>query len=173
MDHWRYPIGQFVPIESPTPEQRIGWIEEITQQPSILRLTVENLTKEQLLTPYRPGGWTVQQVVHHMADNDMNAFIRFKRALTEDNPVVGSYREDSWAELSDYQTTIETSLVLIESIHSRFAALLHSLHQADYRKTFTSPTHGLMSLDHAAQRYAWHGRHHLAQIISLKERMDW
>jgi hypothetical protein len=174
MDHFRYPIGQFEPIETPTPEQRNRWIEDISEIPTILRLTVQNLTMEQLLTQYRPGGWTVQQVVHHMADNDMNAFIRFKKALTEDNPTVSTYREDLWAELSDYRSTpIQTSLILLESLHSRFVALLGSLRPYDFERTFTSPTHGVMSLDIATQRYAWHGRHHLAQIVSLKERLGW
>jgi uncharacterized damage-inducible protein DinB len=173
MDHFRYPIGQFESIQNPTPEQLNKWIEDISEIPNILRLNVQNLTFEQLLTQYRPGGWTVQQVVHHMADNDMNAFIRFKRALIEDSPTAGSYREDLWAELSDYRTPIETSLVLLESLHSRFVSLLRSLHLSDFQRTFTSPTHGVMSLDVATQRYAWHGRHHIAQITSLKERLGW
>lgn len=173
MNHFRYPIGQFEPIQYPTPEQRNRWIEDISEIPKILRLTVQNLTLEQLLTQYRPDGWTVQQVVHHMADNDMNAFIRFKRALTEDSPTASSYREDLWAELSDYRTPIETSLVLLESLHNRFAALLRSLHLSDFRRTLTSPTHGIMNLEVATQRYAWHGRHHIAQIASLKERLGW
>jgi hypothetical protein len=173
-DHFRYPIGQFEPIQNPTPEQRNRWIEDISEMPKILRLTVQNLTMEQLLTPYRPGGWTIQQVVHHMADNDMNAFIRFKKALTEDNPTASTYREDLWAELSDYRSTpVETSLILLESLHSRFVALLYSLRPTDFKRTFTSPTHGVMSLDVATQRYAWHGRHHIAQIASLKERLGW
>lgn len=174
MDNFRYPIGQFEPIQKATSEQRNTWIEEISEMPKFLRLTVQNLTMEQLHTQYRPGGWTVQQVVHHIADNDMNAFIRFKRALTEDNPTASSYREELWAELSDYRNTpIETSLVLVESLHSRFVALLCSLHQSDFQRTFTSPTHGLMSLDVATQRYAWHNRHHIAQIASLKGRLGW
>jgi uncharacterized damage-inducible protein DinB len=174
MEHFRYPIGQFEPMEQPTAEQRNRWIEDISVMPKALRLTVQNLTLEQLLTRYRPGGWTVQQVVHHMADNDMNAFIRFKKALTEDNPTAGSYREDLWAELSDYRNPpIETSLVLLESLHSRFVALLCSLLPSDFKRTFTSPTHGLMTLDVATQRYAWHGRHHMAQITSLKDRLAW
>jgi hypothetical protein len=140
--------------------------------PKILRLTVQNLTMEQLLTQYRPGGWTVQQLVHHMADNDMNAFIRFKKALTEDNPTASSYREDLWAELKDYlNTPIETSLILIESIHNRFVALLRSLSPSDFNRTFISPTHGEMNLDIVTQRYAWHSKHHIAQIDSLKQRM--
>ncbi|MCQ6557177.1 YfiT family bacillithiol transferase [Paenibacillus mendelii] len=174
MDRYRYPIGQFEPVREPTSEQRNTWIEVISVMPANLRMTVSNLTMDQLLTPYRPGGWTVQQVVHHMADNDMNAYIRFKRALTEDDPVSSSYREDSWAQLSDYQNTpIETSIVLLEALHSRFAVLLRSLPPSDFNRTFTSPTHGRMSLDLAAQRFAWHNQHHIAQIESLKNRMGW
>lgn len=171
MEQIRYPIGQIQLIENPTPEDRIRWIEEIRELPQTLRQTVHNLTEEQLRIPYRPGGWTVCQVVHHMADNDMNAYIRFKRALTEDNPTASSYREDLWAELSDYRVPIEPSLALIESIHSRFVALLRSLHLSDFQKKFTSPTYGEMSLDVATQRYAWHGCHHIAQIASLTERL--
>ncbi|BCG59196.1 YfiT family bacillithiol transferase [Paenibacillus sp. URB8-2] len=171
MDRLRYPIGPFEPVENPTSEQRNLWIDEILEIPNLLRQTVKNLTLEQLHTPYRPDGWTVQQVVHHMADNDMNAYIRFKRALTEDHPISGSYREDLWAELSDYAAPIELSLILLESLHNRFAVLLRSLHPSDFQRTFTSPTHGPMSLETAAHRYAWHGRHHIAQIVSLKERM--
>lgn len=173
MEQIRYPIGQFQLIENPTPEDRNRWISEIRDLPLILRQTVHNLTEEQLHKPYRPDGWTVCQVVHHMADNDMNAYIRFKRALTEDNPIASSYREDLWAELSDYRTPIETSLVLIDSIHNRFVGLLRSLHLSDFQKIFTSPTHGQMNLDAAIQRYAWHDRHHTAQIASLKERERW
>ena len=145
----------------------------LRKQGEILRLSVQNLNIEQLLTQYRPKGWTLQQVIHHMADNDMNAFIRFKRALTEDSPVASSYREDVWAELSDYQTPIESSLSLLESIHIRFVAILRSLHSSDFKRTFTSPTHGVMSLDVATQRFIWHDRHHIAQITALKERMGW
>lgn len=173
MDRLRYPIGRFEAVHNPTPEQRGSWIGDILEMPKKVRRTVQNLTEEQLHTEYRPGGWTVRQVVHHMADNDMNAFIRFKRALTEDNPTAGSYREDLWAELSDYETPIETSILLLEAVHNRFTALLYSLSPSDYQRTFTSPTHGEMSLDVAVQRYAWHGRHHIAQIASLKERMGW
>lgn len=173
-NHIRFPIGPFEPVQNPTPEQRNIWIQEISELPKRLRLTVQNLSIEQLHTQYRPGGWTVQQVVHHLADNDMNAFIRFKKALTEDNPIASSYREDLWAELSDYQNTpIEISLNLIESIHSRFITLLASLSTSEFQRTFKSPTHGLMNLDVATQRYAWHGRHHITQIESLKQRMGW
>ncbi|TDG00601.1 YfiT family bacillithiol transferase [Paenibacillus piri] len=173
MDRLRYPIGTFEPVPNPTPEQRSSWIGEMTEIPSIVRLNVQSLNSEQLETPYRPGGWTVRQVIHHMADNDMNAFIRFKRALTEERPIAGSYREDLWAELGDYQVPIEASLVMMESLYGRFAALLRSLHPTDFQRTFTSPTHGVMSLDTAMQRYAWHDRHHIAQIAALKQRSGW
>jgi hypothetical protein len=173
MDEFRYPIGKFEQIQNPTSEQRNKWIDDIAETGKILRLSVQYLSTEQLRTQYRPKGWTLQQVIHHMADNDMNAFIRFKRALTEDNPVASSYREDVWAELSDYLTPIEPSLSLLESIHIRFVAILRSLDSSDFKRTFTSPTHGVMSLDVATQRFVWHDRHHIAQINSLKERMGW
>lgn len=109
-----------------------------------------------------------------MADNDMNAYIRFKRALTEDQPAASSYREDLWADLSDYQDTpIEASIAILESLYMRFAILVGSLTPFDFERTFTSPAHGLMSLDMALQRFAWHNRHHIAQITSLKERLEW
>ncbi|MBD2872825.1 YfiT family bacillithiol transferase [Paenibacillus arenilitoris] len=166
MDSIRYPIGKFEPAHNPSPEQRGRFIDAIAEFPQSLRLAVQNLTPEQLQTPYRPGGWTVRQVVHHLADNDMNAYIRFKRALTEDNSVAGTYREDLWAELGDYDLPVEGSLVLLGEVRSRFAALLRTLKPADFERTFTSPTHGAMTLDAAVQRYDWHGRHHLAQIRS-------
>ncbi|MZQ87076.1 putative metal-dependent hydrolase [Paenibacillus sp. 5J-6] len=174
MDRLRYPIGRFEGIPNSTADQRAGWMEEIKQCSRKLRFHVQNLTLEQLHTPYRSGGWTVQQVIHHMADNDMNAYIRFKRALTEDQPAASTYKEDLWADLSDYQETpIEISMAILESLHARFAILLDSLTPLDFERTFTSPTHGLMSLDIALQRFAWHNRHHIEQITSVKERLEW
>jgi uncharacterized damage-inducible protein DinB len=167
MNDLRYPTLQFELIQHATLELRNSWIEDVSRISPILRQTVQNLSPEQLLLQYRPGSWTVRQVVHHMADNDMNAFIRFKRALTEDNPNASSYREDLWAELSDYETPVETSLVLLEAIHDRFTAILRTLHPSDFQRAFTSPTHGVMSLDAALQRFSWHGRHHIAQITSI------
>jgi hypothetical protein len=170
----RFPMGQFQAELTPNPEQLIEWINEISEMPTVLRSVVQSLNEEQLLTTYRIGGWTIQQLVHHMADNDMNAFIRFKKALTEDQPTANSYREDLWAELNDsINTPIETSLTLLEALHSRFVLLLRSLSKSDFQRTFLSPTHGKMSLDLATQRFAWHGRHHIAQIESLKCRMGW
>ncbi|GGF92212.1 putative metal-dependent hydrolase [Paenibacillus albidus] len=174
MDLWSYPIGRFVPEEQPNSGLRQLWIQDIAALPAELRAAVSNLDEEQQCAPYRPGGWTIRQVVHHLADNDMNAYIRFKRALTEDKPVSSSYREDLWAELSDYQETpVECSIMLMEALHKRFVILLRSLSPSDFQRSFVSPTHGSMTLDHAIQRYAWHGRHHLSQIESLIKRMGW
>lgn len=173
-DDIRYPIGPFEPVQNPTSEQRDKCIYDISEISKVLRLAVQNLTEEQLHTPYRLGGWTIQQIVHHMADNDMNAYLRFKKALTEDKPISNTYREDLYAELSDYRnTSIETSLVLLEALHSRFVILLKSLSPTDFNRTFISPAHGEMSLCVATQRYAWHDKHHIAQITSLKERLGW
>lgn len=173
MDRLRYPIGPFEEICDPTAEQRNNWTKEITEMPALLRQAVENMSDGQLSTPYRPGGWTIRQVVHHLADNDMNAYLRFKKALTEENPTGSTYPQDRWAELSDYEAPIETSLVLLEALRSRFQVLLHGMKPYDFQRTFTSPSHGLMNLDTALQRFHWHGRHHLAQITSTKKRMGW
>lgn len=174
MDILRYPIGQFRAVQETTQEQWKQLIKSIAEMPSNLRRAVEELELEQLNTPYRPGGWTVKQVVHHLADNDMNAYIRFKRGLTEDQPTSGSYREDLWAELNDYtDTPIETSILLLECLRSRFVNLLLEMHQSDFKRSFSSLTLGDVTLDVALQRYEWHGRHHIAQITSLRERMGW
>ncbi|WAH37287.1 YfiT family bacillithiol transferase [Alicyclobacillus dauci] len=174
MDTLRYPIGQFTAVQDTTDVLRKQFIRSIAEMPSDLRQAVQGLQVAQLNTPYRPGGWTVRQVVHHLADNDMNAYIRFKRALTEDHPIAGSYREDLWAELSDSrESPVDTSILLIESLRSRFVTLLLKMLPSDFKRPFTSPTFGDMTLDVAVQRYAWHGRHHIAQITSLGERMGW
>ncbi|MDF2924088.1 MAG: metal-dependent hydrolase [Paenibacillaceae bacterium] len=173
MDVLRYPIGPFAALEHPGREQVDGWIEEISALPGQARQTVKGLNGEQLSTPYRPGGWSVRQVIHHMADNDMNAYIRFKRGLTEDSPTAGSYEADLWGELADYRLPVEVSLVLMDSLHSRLTALLRPLQEQDLHKSLISPTHGPMTLEVALQRFVWHGRHHLAQIAALKGRMGW
>ena len=174
MDEIRYPIGEFRAITEVTQEQRDAWIRAIEEMSSELRLSVEGLTLEQLSQPYRSGGWTVQQIVHHMADNDMNSYIRFKRALTEEQPTACTYRQDGWANLADYvETPIETSITLMECLHSRFVTILRQLTPSDFARKFTSPAVGEMTLDVALQRYAWHGQHHIAQIVTLRERMGW
>ncbi|WP_440109530.1 YfiT family bacillithiol transferase [Paenibacillus sp. QZ-Y1] len=174
-DNIRYPLGQFkLAVQNPTSEERDKWINDIGEMPKILRYTVQGLSMEQLQIPYRQGGWTIKQIVHHLADNNMNAYIRFKKALTEDNPTSTTYREDLWAELFDYKDEpIDTSLILIEALHSRFITLLRSLSTVEFSKQLTSPTHGIMSLNVATQRYVWHGQHHIAQINQFKNRMGW
>ncbi|MDP4097640.1 putative metal-dependent hydrolase [Paenibacillus sp. P96] len=173
-DELRYPVGKFESVPTPDTAQRAAYIKEIAEMPRILRELVQDLTPGQLRTPYRPGGWTVLQVIHHLADNDMNAYIRFRRGLTEDNPVISGYRQDLWAQQEDYSTeAAKTSLLLIEAVHGRFTALLHTLGEEDYQRTFRNEQLGSMTLDTALQRYAWHGRHHMAQIRSLVEHEGW
>ncbi|WP_019911662.1 YfiT family bacillithiol transferase [Paenibacillus sp. HW567] len=174
MDQLRYPIGPFTSAGPQTAEERKMSIEELRTMAARLRGIIEPLSEEQLNTPYRPGGWSVKQVVHHLADNNMNAYLRFKRGLTEEAPEIPSYREDLWAELSDYSSEpVETSLLLLENLNRRFALVLTSLEEAQYSRTFVSLMLGTMTLDTALQRYNWHNRHHLAQITSLIERSGW
>lgn len=164
----RYPIGRFAPPKEVTSESRSLLIEEIPQLVRELKEAIEALKAAQsdpLNYCYRPGGWTVRQIVHHMADNDMNAYIRFKRALTEDGPRASSYREDLWAELADgKEMPIEHSLMLIEVLHSRFYYLLKALRDEQFERTLVTEVLGSISLDAALQRFIWHNRHHIAHI---------
>jgi hypothetical protein len=170
----RYPIGPFTIDSTPTHEQIQRAVAEIAKAPTRLRAAVEGLTQEQLDTPYRPGGWTVRQVAHHVPDSHLNSYCRFKLALTEDEPTIKSYREDRWAELEDSRATpVEVSLALLESLHQRWVTLLKSLEPADFQRTFRHPELGLVTLAQNACLYAWHGRHHVAHITSLRERMGW
>lgn len=173
-DQTRFPIGRFEPIPAPSSEERQSFIIQIPDITITLRHTVTNLTLDQLQTPYRPEGWTIQQVVHHMADNDMNAYLRFKRALTEDEPLAHSYREDLWAELNDYKDVpIETSILLLESLHSRFLSVLNGMNRDEYQRKLKTQLLGSITLDIALQRFVWHNRHHIAQITSLIKRNGW
>ncbi|MEH7748645.1 putative metal-dependent hydrolase, partial [Neobacillus drentensis] len=149
------------------------WINEIEGLPRLLRDALKDLNNEQLDTPYRSGGWTVRQVIHHLADSHMNAFVRFKLALTEENPVIKPYDETKWAELPDYKLPIDTSLLLLETLHQRWTNLLRSLTPADMEKTFIHPDSGEVSVGENIGIYAWHGRHHLAHITSLCHRKGW
>ncbi|CAM3718969.1 YfiT family bacillithiol transferase [Marinicrinis lubricantis] len=167
MDRIRFPIGEFIEVKSPSFDEIQTWIHEIEQTPSLLKEVLSQLDDEQLDTPYRPGGWTVRQIVHHIADNNMNAYFRFKRTLTEEQPIIPSYRQDKWAEMADYGEPVEVSLSLIEAIYRRFVVLLGSLEADDYKRTMNSTALGMMSLETAVQRFLWHDRHHLAQIESI------
>ena len=149
-------------------------IGEIAAAPVLLSEAVKDLHGPQLETPYRPDGWTVRQVVHHVADSHMNSFIRFRLALTEEEPVVKPYDQEKWAGLHDSLTApIETSLQLLESLHSRWVAMLGSLSEADFGRTFRHPELGVLRLDANLAQYAWHGRHHAAHITGLRQRMGW
>jgi len=170
----RYPVGEFQQPESLTDAQRQECISAIADAPARLAAAVAGLTAAQLDTPYRPGGWTVRQLVHHIPDSHMNAYTRFKLALTEDVPTIKPYDEKSWAELADSKGAIEPSLALLENLHKRWVALLRSLAPSDWSRTFYHPEHGwTMSLDAVLAMEAWHGRHHVAHITSLRERNGW
>jgi len=174
LDDLQYPIGRFSLGGTPTDNQVRQAIDEIAQAPAKLRAAVEGLSPEQLDTPYRPGGWTVRQVVHHVPDSHLNSYCRFKLALTEDEPTIKAYHEDRWAELEDSRTTpIEVSLSMLESLHKRWVLLMKSLAPADFARTFRHPEIGLVSLAKNVCLYGWHGRHHTAHITSLRERMGW
>ena len=174
MTDLRYPIGKFK-FENPlTEDQKQKHLAEIEQAPANLRAAVKGLSNQQLDTPYRPEGWTVRQVAHHVPDSRLNAYIRFKLALTEEAPTIKPYAEDRWAQLADTQTTpVEVSLTLLDSLHDRWGRLLHSLKPEDWTRTFRHPELGEVSLEKNLALYAWHGRHHVAHITSLRERNRW
>jgi len=174
MTDLRYPIGKFHYDGPTTDEQLRKSIDEIAHAPSNLRSAITGLSAQQLDTPYRPGGWTVRQVVHHVPDSHMNAYIRFKLALTEDEPTIKPYAEDRWAELADTGTTpVEVSLTMLDALHDRWVRLLRSFKTDDWKRTFRHPELGVMDLERTLALYAWHGRHHVAHITSLREREGW
>ena len=174
MTDLRYPIGKFTYDGPPAPEKRQELLQHIEQAPGRLRAAVNSLTQQQLDTPYRPDGWTVRQVVHHLPDSHLNAYIRFKLALTEEEPTIKPYAEDKWARLADTAATpIETSLTLLDSLHDRWVRLLRSLKPEDWKRAFRHPELGVVSLERNLALYAWHGRHHVAHITSLRERSGW
>jgi len=170
----RYPVGKFRYEGSPSAEQAQALLQEIAETPENLRTAVKGLSDTQLDTPYRPGGWTVRQVVHHVPDSHMNSYVRFKLALTEDEPTIKPYAEDRWAELADTKATpVEVSLTLLDSLHNRWVRLLRSLNHEDWKRTFRHPEIGPMTLEKALALYAWHGRHHVAHITELRKQMSW
>ncbi len=174
VDDPRFPTGKFEYNAPLTREQRDKAIERISLTPARLREAVSGLSQEQLDMPYRDGGWTVRQVVHHVPDSHMNALIRTKLALTENEPPIKPYDERAWANLADVRNTpIETSLVLLETLHERWIHLLRSLSETDFRRTLMHPEHGVRTLDWLVSLYAWHGAHHVAHVTSLRERMGW
>ena len=174
MTDLRYPISPFAYTGESTDEQRRAFIDRIEAAPARLRAAVDGLTPEQLDTPYRPGGWTIRQVVHHVPDSHINSYCRFRLALTEDTPSAKGYDEAAWAELFDSRTApVEVSLALLESLHRRWVLLLRSMTLADFARTFLHSELGPVTLDRNLALYAWHGDHHVAHITSLRARMGW
>lgn len=172
-DAVRYPIGPLRPARSLSPSERSKEIERIARAPAALRRAVEGLSDAQLDTPYRQGGWTIRQVVHHLADSHMNAYVRLRLALTEDRPTVKPYDEARWAELSDSRTLpIEVSLRLLECLHERTVTTLRALQPDDFARTYYHPEHGReFTVDELLGTYAWHGEHHVAHVTRARERM--
>jgi DinB superfamily len=170
----RYPVGKFEWKSELSATERQRAIEEVEKTAAKFRAAVVGLNQKQLDTPYREGGWTVRQVVHHLADSHMHSYLRFKHALTEEQPAIKAYDEKLWAELADTRDTpVETSLALLESLHHRWGVLLRSMKPADFARAYRHPERGLVSLDTAVAMYAWHGRHHTAHVTALRERMGW
>jgi uncharacterized damage-inducible protein DinB len=170
----RFPVGDFVIDPVITDEKLRRWTVEIAQAPANLRAALAELSDDQLNTRYREGGWTLRQVVHHLADAHINGFVRFKLALTEDNPLIKTYEEALWAETIDgLEAPVELSLKLLEALHERWVILLNSLRESDFTRSFSHPQHGMMTIDRAIQLYAWHGIHHTAHVTGLRERKGW
>jgi uncharacterized damage-inducible protein DinB len=170
----RYPIGKFVYGGTSTEEQRRQFIAAIEEVPARLREALRGMTAAQFDTPYRDGGWTVRQVVHHLPDSHLNAYIRFKLAMTESEPTIKPYDETKWAELPDTrETPVETSLAMTDALHQRWTILLRSLKPADFEMKLNHPERGIMTVDELLALYAWHGRHHVAHITTLRDRLGW
>jgi hypothetical protein len=170
----RYPIGKFRAPESYTKELLTEHINIISTLPARLKKEVEFLTDQQLDTPYRPEGWTVRQVIHHLPDSHLNAYTRMKLAMTEENPTIKPYNEVKWAELQDAKTApVKVSLELLTALHARWTMFLKNLSDTDFERSFNHPDNGPTLLKKALALYAWHSNHHLGHITSLKSRMGW
>jgi hypothetical protein len=170
----RYPVGKFTYNNPPDEAQRKQMIGDIEQAPKALRAAIGGLSPQQIETPYRDGGWTVRQVVHHVPESHMNAYIRFKLALTEDSPTIKPYLEDRWAGTGEVKSTpLEVSLTLLDSLHDRWVRLLRSLKPEEWKRQFNHPEMGAMPLEKNLALYAWHGRHHVAHVTELRKRMGW
>jgi uncharacterized damage-inducible protein DinB len=171
----RYPIGTFERRDTLTPDERQTLIAQLAAAPARMREAVSGLNDEQLDTPYRDGGWSARQVVHHVPDSHLNAYCRLKITLSEENsPTIRPYDEAAWATLPDmFITPIDVSLTLLESLHARWVGLWSAMKDEDFARTFNHPEHGIRTLDWLLALYGWHSRHHVAHITSLRERMGW
>ncbi len=174
MDDLCYPIGRFTHDGPVTEADLAGWTADLDALPEQLRAAVAGLDDAQLDTPYRPDGWTVRQVVHHVPDSHLNAFVRFKWALTEDAPPIKAYDQDGWASLPDtHAVPVETALAFLEALHARWTGLIRALDREALARTFLHPVSGVNRLDKTVGMYAWHGRHHVAHVVRLREREGW
>ncbi len=174
MSDLRYPVGPLTYDPAPTPEKRRDWIRQIDETPARLRAALAGLSDAQLDTRYRPDGWTVRQVAHHVPDSHVNAYVRFKLALTEDNPTIRPYDEGAWANLADTaRTPIDVSLALLDAVHQRWGVLLASLAERDFARPLVHPQNGPTTVERLLQMYAWHGRHHVAHVTELRRREGW
>ena len=170
----RFPIGRFSEDPQPTRAKHKGWTDQIGAVPGQLRALVQDLSERQLDTPYRLEGWTVRQVVHHLADSHLNAYIRTKLALTEDTPTIKPFDEASWAELPDAsEAPIESSMSMLEALHSRWVLALRAMDEEAFQRPLNHPEQGLITISRIVQGYAWHGRHHIAHINALRDKMGW
>jgi uncharacterized damage-inducible protein DinB len=174
LDKLRYPIGLFQPRTGLSSLDVGRLIEDLAALPEDVREAVSRLSNEQLNTPYRPQGWTLRQVVHHLPDSHLNSYVRFKLALTEEEPAIKDYDEAAWAELPDGRgEDVAGSLLLLEAVHRRWTSLLRSMRLEDFARTFRHPEAGVVTLERNLQLYAWHGRHHLAHVTQLRVRNNW
>ncbi len=174
MSDLRYPIGPFEAGAPPDFGMRLKMLSELAEVPNRLRAAVAGLSDGQLDTPYRPDGWTVRQVVHHLADAQLNWYVRTKLALTEDEPVVRPYDEVRWAELHDARTApLEPSLMLLDGLHRRWVELFKSLAEEHWKRKIMHPERGILVLDAMLPMHVWHGRHHTAHIVELRNRLGW
>lgn len=170
----RYPIGPFRYDAPADDAARTALIDRIATQPARLEAAAAGLSRPQLDTPYRDGGWTVRQLVHHLADSHLNAYCRCRLALTEERPAIKPYDQDGWARGADYGMEIDVSLALLARLHERWVVLLRSLDAAALRRTFFHPEDGIeVSLERAIATYAWHGDHHIGHVLALRERRGW
>ena len=170
----RYPIGKFTPPTEYSRDLRASFVRDIAAVPAAFKVAIDGLSAEARLTPYREGGWTIAQVVHHVADSHMHAYLRMKFAATEDVPTIKAYNEGMWAAFPDASDPdVDSSLALIESLHARWTAFLIRLPQADYERGLMHPERGPLTIDRMVALYAWHGRHHVAHITELRKQKGW
>jgi hypothetical protein len=170
----RFPTGTFQFNADVTPDMRRRAIDAIRETPAKLRAATRGLNETQLDTPYRDGGWTVRQLIHHVPESHVNAFVRFKLALTEENPTIKPYDEDAWVKLPDVaRAPIESSLTLLDALHQRWVTLLEVMKPVDFERPLTHPERGPLTLDYMLQLYAWHGPHHTAHVTTLRSREGW